>query len=74
VSKSEAGPPAGPEKVDILWGWKEIADAVQVSVTTAKRLVAEEGLPVLYRRGRRLQSSRKAIQRWANGELEEDGE
>jgi len=77
VSKADAGPkakPGRPGKVDILWGWQEIAEALQVSVCTAKRLADEEGLPVFTRRGRMAQSSRQALQKWANGEPCEDGE
>ena len=71
MSKADAGPkakPGRPGKVDILWGWQEIADALKVSIPTAKGLAVEEGLPVFTRRGRMAQSSRQALQKWANGE------
>lgn len=54
-------------RIDILWGWEEIANSIGVSIDTAKALARDEGLPFVRRRGKTVQSSRAALQEWAHG-------
>ena len=59
--------PAGEGPIDILWGWPAIAEALGVSVKTARKLAAEHGLPVSPGNGVQVQTTRAALQEWANG-------
>ena len=56
----------GPNnKIDILWGWKQISGALGVSEGTARRLYKEHGLPLFFRKGP--QTTRSLLQAWAEG-------
>jgi hypothetical protein len=44
-------------RIDILWGWDQIAAALGVSVDTARANHQQEGLPVRIRGARRRRAS-----------------
>ena len=57
---------SGP--IDILWGWDSIATTLGIDPTTAKNLAAqsEHPLPVWTGGKKAVQSTRAALQEWAN--------
>lgn len=48
---------------DLLVGWKEIADHLRVSISTAKRWARRRGLPVHRLQGQ-IRADRKAVESW----------
>lgn len=59
--------PGQPNRIDIIWGWDGIADALNISRNTAVRLCKNHGLPLFFRPGP--QTTRANLQLWAEGKL-----
>ena len=60
---------SAPEKVDVIFGWQDIADALGVSERHAQRLEKIAGLPVDRPEGTRIvKTSHAKLQAWADGQ------
>lgn len=49
----------------ILWSWQGIADYIQLSPDTARKLADQEGLPVSRGGDKMVQSTKEALDAWA---------